>query len=61
MGCVKKEEWALIKYIYLIPLYWGLISIAGYYAFYQLLFKPHYWEKTLHGLHLVQPEVAKSV
>lgn len=52
MGCVKKEQWGLIKYIFLIPVYWILISIAGMMALYQLIFKPFYWEKTVHGLHL---------
>jgi cellulose synthase/poly-beta-1,6-N-acetylglucosamine synthase-like glycosyltransferase len=52
MGCVKKEQWSLIKYVYLIPLYWILISIAGFMALHQLIFKPFYWEKTVHGLHL---------
>jgi len=52
MGCVKNKQWGLIKYIYLIPLYWVLISIAGSIALYQLIVKPFYWEKTIHGLHL---------
>ncbi|HVF69267.1 MAG TPA: glycosyltransferase family 2 protein, partial [Xanthomonadales bacterium] len=52
MGCVKNEQWGLIKYIYLIPIYWVLISIAGALALHQLLFRPFYWEKTIHGLHL---------
>jgi len=29
-----------------------MMSIAAVMAFFQLLFKPHYWEKTQHGLHL---------
>lgn len=52
MGCVKKGKWELIKYVYFIPFYWILISIAGFIALYQLIFKPFYWEKTVHGLHL---------
>jgi hypothetical protein len=52
MGCVKREQWGLLKYVYLIPAYWLLISIAGFLALYQLIFKPFYWEKTVHGLHL---------
>jgi len=52
MGCVKREQWGLIKYTYLVPFYWVLISIAGFMALYQLIFKPFYWEKTVHGLHL---------
>ncbi|HYK08159.1 MAG TPA: glycosyltransferase, partial [Candidatus Eisenbacteria bacterium] len=59
IGCAKREQWSLIKYIYLIPFYWLLISWSGFIAFYQLIFKPHYWEKTIHGLHLtsVQKEI----
>jgi glycosyltransferase XagB len=52
MGCIKSGQWGLIKFIYLIPVYWILISIAGAVALYQLLFKPFYWEKTIHGLHM---------
>lgn len=54
LGCVKRNQWGLIKYVFLTPFYLLLISIAGCMAFYQLLFKPHYWEKTVHGLHLVK-------
>ncbi len=56
MGCVKNGQWGLIKYIYLIPLYWILISVAGALALYQLIVKPFYWEKTVHGLHLKKKE-----
>ncbi len=52
IGTAKRDQWSLIKYIYLIPLYWLLISWSGFVALYQLIFKPHYWEKTIHGLHL---------
>jgi cellulose synthase/poly-beta-1,6-N-acetylglucosamine synthase-like glycosyltransferase len=34
----------------LSPLYWVLISIAAWKGVWQLLVKPHYWEKTVHGL-----------
>ncbi|MFC1722223.1 glycosyltransferase [Patescibacteria group bacterium] len=52
IGCAKKGHWELIKYVYLIPFYWALTSFAAVMAFYQLIFKPHHWEKTHHGLHL---------
>ena len=32
------------------PIYWIMHSIAAYMALWQLLTKPHYWEKTNHGL-----------
>ncbi len=50
IGLMKREQYALIKYIYLVPFYWLMISFAGFYALYQLILKPHYWEKTVHGL-----------
>jgi len=52
IGLAKREEWSLVKYIYLVPVYWLWASIAAYIAAYQLLVKPYYWEKTVHGLHL---------
>jgi cellulose synthase/poly-beta-1,6-N-acetylglucosamine synthase-like glycosyltransferase/glycosyltransferase involved in cell wall biosynthesis/O-antigen/teichoic acid export membrane protein len=52
IGLAKRGQWNLIKFVYLIPIYWLMLSISAAIAFYQLLFKPHYWEKTVHGLHL---------
>ncbi|MEV6300683.1 glycosyltransferase [Actinoplanes sp. NPDC051861] len=36
----------------LSPVYWAMMSLAGAKAAWQLIFKPSYWEKTTHGLHL---------
>jgi len=59
VGCAKREQWALMKYVFLVPFYWLAVSVAGVKALYQLIFKPHFWEKTVHGLHLaVEEEVA---
>ncbi len=52
LGCLRRRQYRLIKWSMLIPLYWAMSSIAATIALYQLLYKPHYWEKTLHGLHL---------
>ncbi len=54
IGAMKRQEYGIIKYTFLIPIYWIAISIAGFMALYQLIFKPHYWEKTVHGLHLLR-------
>jgi cellulose synthase/poly-beta-1,6-N-acetylglucosamine synthase-like glycosyltransferase len=40
------------------PLYWVLISLGAWKGIWQLLTKPHYWEKTLHGLD--RPDAAKA-
>lgn len=52
IGLAKREHWGLIKYVFLVPLYWLMASVAAAIALYQLMVKPHYWEKTEHGLHL---------
>ena len=59
IGCVKRGHWGITKYVYLMPFYWFITSIAAYLAFYQLLIKPHYWEKTTHGLHLKKTGLAE--
>lgn len=52
IGCAKRNHWSLVKYVYLVPFYWLLTSIAAIIAAYQLVVKPHYWEKTQHGINL---------
>jgi cellulose synthase/poly-beta-1,6-N-acetylglucosamine synthase-like glycosyltransferase/glycosyltransferase involved in cell wall biosynthesis/O-antigen/teichoic acid export membrane protein len=52
IGVAKKGQWTLMKFVFLIPIYWIMISAAALVALYQLIFKPHYWEKTVHGFHL---------
>ncbi len=52
MGCLKRGHYGLIKWALLVPIYWALMSIAAFIALYQLIVKPHFWEKTLHGFHL---------
>jgi len=42
----------LVKYALLTPLYWMMMSMAAYKALWQLITKPFYWEKTVHGLNL---------
>lgn len=33
-----------------MPFYWPLQSIAAYRAAFELIFRPHHWSKTMHGL-----------
>lgn len=49
LGCLRRQEYNLLKWIFLLPLYWVMMSISAYIAFYQLIVKPHYWAKTQHG------------
>jgi cellulose synthase/poly-beta-1,6-N-acetylglucosamine synthase-like glycosyltransferase len=50
MGPFKRRRFRLIFWSFLNPIYWLLHSVAAYQGLWELFFKPHYWQKTLHGL-----------
>ena len=50
IACLKKKRYAEIPYGLTFPLYWVLISIAAWKGLFQLLTKPFFWEKTVHGI-----------
>lgn len=52
LACMKRKEYALMRWTLLLPIYWLMMSVAALVALSQLLWRPHYWEKTKHGLHL---------
>jgi cellulose synthase/poly-beta-1,6-N-acetylglucosamine synthase-like glycosyltransferase len=49
-GTVRRGYPELVKYALLSPLYWALMSVGAYKGFFQLFYRPFYWEKTVHGL-----------
>ncbi len=46
----RGKRWRFIRAAIIFPVYWFLHSLASYKALWQLIFRPHYWEKTRHGL-----------
>lgn len=52
LGASKRGQDELIKYVFFVPLYWLMMSLAAWKALYTLITNPHYWSKTIHGLHL---------
>lgn len=52
IGCMKRGHYHLVVGALFIPFNWLLASAAGFVALFELLVKPHYWQKTRHGLHL---------
>ncbi|HEY6407062.1 MAG TPA: glycosyltransferase, partial [Ktedonobacteraceae bacterium] len=48
LSCLRRKQYQLIKWALTIPLYWVMMSIAACMALFQLIVKPHYWEKTEH-------------
>jgi hypothetical protein len=53
LAAVRKGKPRLAKHSLLTPLYWLLISCAGYRALFQLVRSPYLWEKTRHGTSIV--------
>ena len=58
MGAFKRRAYRLVLWGMLNPLYWLMHSAASYKALWQLVVKPHYWEKTDHGLSTVGQDAA---
>jgi len=52
IACAKSGHYDLIKYIFLVPFYWLMMSFASWRAVWEMIVKPHYWAKTTHGMHL---------
>jgi glycosyltransferase XagB len=47
-ACAKKGMAGSIRYTPLMPLYWLVTGIAAWKGALQLIWSPHYWEKTEH-------------
>ncbi|MCL5958940.1 MAG: glycosyltransferase, partial [Chloroflexi bacterium] len=50
-GCMRRQYYDMVKYALLSPVYWSLMSVGAWKGLVQLLYRPSYWEKTLHGLY----------
>lgn len=57
VAAAKRHWYRLVPWGLLAPLYWIMHSVAAYKAAWQLVFKPHYWEKTQHGTSAATREV----
>ena len=55
-GAMGRGYYDMVKTTLLSPIYWGLMSIGGWRGFIQVITKPHYWEKTIHGLSTPEPQ-----
>lgn len=54
---IKNKWWHILLECIAFPLYWLLHSLASYLALYQLVKKPHYWNKTEHGVSKIKPNL----
>jgi hypothetical protein len=49
-GTIRRGYDDLAKHALLSPLYWALMSVGAWKGALQLVTRPSYWEKTVHGL-----------
>jgi glycosyltransferase XagB len=59
-GAMRRGYYDIVRYALLSPIYWGLMSIAAWKGLWQLITKPHFWEKTQHGLFQGAPSTKKA-
>ncbi|MPM23518.1 hypothetical protein SDC9_69992 [bioreactor metagenome] len=50
-GAMRRGYYGMVSTALLSPIYWAMSSIASWKGFVQLIVKPHFWEKTRHGLY----------
>lgn len=50
LGAFKRHNYRLMPFALTVPVYWVLMSVAGFKALWQLIHNPFFWEKTTHGL-----------
>lgn len=54
IGALKRQHYSIVKYAFLVPGYWLMMSLAAWRAVVELAFRPHHWAKTKHGFYLYQ-------
>lgn len=59
-GTMRRGFYDMVKYALLSPIYWALMSIGAWKGFLQLIHKPFYWEKTVHGLYKGTPNLEEA-
>ncbi|WP_069803568.1 glycosyltransferase [Thermogemmatispora onikobensis] len=56
LALLHRRYYGLVPWALLMPCCWLLDSLAAYLALAELLIRPHYWQKTLHGFHLLKQQ-----
>lgn len=55
VGSYKRERYAMVKYSLISPIYWILLAYATVRAVFQIVVRPHHWEKTAHHNYVSYP------
>jgi glycosyltransferase XagB len=57
----QQRRYDLVRYALLLPAYWLLASLGAWRGVAQLVSRPHFWEKTRHGLATETPAPAPPI
>ena len=60
LAAAKRHHIRLLPYALTVPVYWLLMSVAGYKGLWQLITRPFYWEKTNHGISRFTSEMVRQ-
>lgn len=60
IATIKRHHYSITKFAYLVPFYWLCMSIAAWHSIYTMIFRTHYWAKTIHGLHFKKMHVLEK-
>jgi cellulose synthase/poly-beta-1,6-N-acetylglucosamine synthase-like glycosyltransferase len=58
VGSYKRQRYEMVKYSLISPLYWMLLAYATVRAVFQIVIRPHHWEKTVHHNYVSYPNLA---
>jgi len=61
IACIRRRYYRLIPMALLMPFYWILVSVGAWKGGLQLLTRPFYWEKTIHGLDTAKEPLVKRL
>ena len=52
LAAYRRGYYDLVKYGLLVPFYWMLMTVGAWKGFLEIIYKPHFWQKTRHALDL---------
>ncbi|KMO27717.1 hypothetical protein [Methylobacterium aquaticum] len=50
VGALRRGWWTLLPWVPMLPVYYGLVSLAAWLGLLEWLLAPYRWNKTEHGL-----------
>ena len=58
VGSYKRGRYSMVKYSLMSPFYWILLAYATVRAVFQIVIRPHHWEKTVHRYYVNYPTLS---